>query len=58
MLVLQKELSVHKYVKIPEVPTFTGGAIGFVTYESQRVKDIWICVVIRLEVDVSGCGKN
>ena len=33
MLVLQKELSVHKYVKIPEVPTFTGGAIGFVTYD-------------------------
>ncbi|KAJ3558478.1 hypothetical protein NM688_g898 [Phlebia brevispora] len=28
--VLQSELSVHKYIKIPEVPTFTGGAIGYV----------------------------
>lgn len=33
MIALQKELSLHKYVKIPEVPTFTGGAIGFVTYD-------------------------
>ncbi|KAF7791275.1 hypothetical protein EIP86_002289 [Pleurotus ostreatoroseus] len=32
-LVLQKELSVHRYVKIPEVPTFTGGAIGYVAYD-------------------------
>lgn len=31
---LQRELSVYKYVKIPEVPTFTGGAIGFVSYDS------------------------
>lgn len=23
----------HKYVKIPEIPTFTGGAIGYVTYD-------------------------
>ncbi|KAI0340592.1 anthranilate synthase component [Trametopsis cervina] len=30
---LQKELSVHKYVKIPEIPTFTGGAIGYVAYD-------------------------
>lgn len=33
MIALQKELVMHKYVKIPEVPTFTGGAIGFVTYD-------------------------
>ncbi|EJU05727.1 anthranilate synthase component [Dacryopinax primogenitus] len=30
---LQKELSMYKYVKIPEVPTFTGGAIGYVGYD-------------------------
>ncbi|KZO95212.1 putative TRP2-anthranilate synthase component I [Calocera viscosa TUFC12733] len=30
---LQKELSMYKYVKIPEVPTFTGGAIGYVSYD-------------------------
>lgn len=30
---LQKELAAHKYVKIPEVPTFTGGAIGYVAYD-------------------------
>ncbi|THU99344.1 anthranilate synthase component [Dendrothele bispora CBS 962.96] len=33
MVVLQKELSLHQYVKIPEVPTFTGGAIGYVAYD-------------------------
>jgi len=33
MVALQKELAPFKYVKIPEVPTFTGGAIGFVTYD-------------------------
>lgn len=33
MLALQKELSVYKYIKIPEVPTFTGGAIGYVSYD-------------------------
>ncbi|KAJ3521374.1 hypothetical protein NMY22_g12346 [Coprinellus aureogranulatus] len=33
MAPLQKELSMFKYVKIPEIPTFTGGAIGFVTYD-------------------------
>ncbi len=32
-VILQKELSVHRYVKIPEVPTFTGGAIGYVAYD-------------------------
>ena len=31
--ILQKELAVHRYVKIPEVPTFTGGAIGYVAYD-------------------------
>ncbi|TFK64077.1 anthranilate synthase component [Pluteus cervinus] len=33
MVALQKELSLHKYIKIPEIPTFTGGAIGFVSYD-------------------------
>ncbi|KAJ7285671.1 ADC synthase [Mycena rebaudengoi] len=33
MVALQKELTLHKYVKIPEVPTFTGGAIGYVSYD-------------------------
>ncbi|GBE82412.1 anthranilate synthase component [Sparassis latifolia] len=33
MVALQKELAVYKYVKIPEVPTFTGGAIGYVGYD-------------------------
>lgn len=33
MVALQKELSLHQYVKIPEVPTFTGGAIGYVAYD-------------------------
>lgn len=31
--ILQKELAVHRYVKIPEIPTFTGGAIGYVAYD-------------------------
>ncbi|KAL5511513.1 TRP2 [Sanghuangporus vaninii] len=33
MSVLQKELASYRYVKIPEVPTFTGGAIGYVSYD-------------------------
>ncbi|KAH9934939.1 anthranilate synthase component [Fomitopsis serialis] len=33
MAALQKELSVYRYVKLPEVPTFTGGAIGYVAYD-------------------------
>ncbi|EIW84963.1 anthranilate synthase component [Coniophora puteana RWD-64-598 SS2] len=33
MVALQRELSVHQYIKIPEVPTFTGGAIGYVAYD-------------------------
>lgn len=33
MVALQKELALHQYVKIPEVPTFTGGAIGYVAYD-------------------------
>jgi anthranilate synthase component 1 len=33
MVALQKELSHHQYVKIPEVPTFTGGAIGYVSFD-------------------------
>jgi len=34
MEILQKELALHQYVKIPEVPAFTGGAIGYVSYEA------------------------
>jgi anthranilate synthase component 1 len=34
MAVLQRELGVYKYIKIPEIPTFTGGAIGFVGYDA------------------------
>jgi anthranilate synthase component I len=33
MTALQKELSVYRYVKIPEIPTFTGGAVGYVGYD-------------------------
>jgi anthranilate synthase component 1 len=33
MQVLQKELSPYEYIKIPEIPTFTGGAIGYVSYD-------------------------
>ena len=33
MVALQKELDRYQYIKIPEVPTFTGGAIGYVTYD-------------------------
>ncbi|KZV84437.1 anthranilate synthase component [Exidia glandulosa HHB12029] len=36
MTALQKELSVYKYIKIPEVPTFTGGAIGYVSFDCVR----------------------
>lgn len=32
-VVLQKELSIHRYIKLPEIPTFTGGAIGYVAYD-------------------------
>ncbi|TRM61793.1 ADC synthase [Schizophyllum amplum] len=30
---LEKELALHQYIKIPEIPTFTGGAIGYVAYD-------------------------
>lgn len=33
MVALQRELRAYKYVKIPEIPTFTGGAIGYVSYD-------------------------
>lgn len=33
LVALQKELSLHKYIKIPQIPTFTGGAIGYVSYD-------------------------
>lgn len=36
MVALQKELSAHKFVKLPQVPTFTGGAIGYVAYDCIR----------------------
>ena len=31
---LQSELEPYRYVQLPEVPTFTGGAVGFITYDS------------------------
>jgi anthranilate synthase component 1 len=34
MTVLQKELSLYQYVNIPEISTFTGGAIGYVAYDN------------------------
>ncbi|KAH9854022.1 anthranilate synthase component [Lenzites betulinus] len=34
LLALQKELGMYKYVKLPDVPTFTGGAIGYVGYDA------------------------
>nr|GAT43973.1 predicted protein [Mycena chlorophos] len=33
MNVLQRELALHQYIKIPEIPTFTGGAIGYVAFD-------------------------
>lgn len=34
LLPLEKELSKYSYVDVPGVPPFTGGAIGFVAYDS------------------------
>ncbi|WWC73244.1 uncharacterized protein I206_107210 [Kwoniella pini CBS 10737] len=31
---LEKELAPYRYVKIPQIGTFTGGAVGFITYDS------------------------
>ncbi|EIW66897.1 anthranilate synthase component I [Tremella mesenterica] len=31
---LEKELEPYRHVKLPSVPTFTGGAVGFITYDS------------------------
>lgn len=31
---LQSELEPFRYVQLPEVPTFTGGAVGFITYDA------------------------
>ncbi|ORY29172.1 ADC synthase [Naematelia encephala] len=31
---LEKELEQYRYVKVPQVPTFTGGAVGFITYDA------------------------
>lgn len=36
MLALQRELAVYRYVKLPEVPTFTGGAIAYVAYDAVQ----------------------
>ncbi|KAF8579489.1 anthranilate synthase component [Ramaria rubella] len=33
LVALEKELERYKYIKIPEIPTFTGGAIGYVAYD-------------------------
>ncbi|TFL07504.1 ADC synthase [Pterulicium gracile] len=33
MIALQKELALYKYVKVQEVATFTGGAVGYVSYD-------------------------
>lgn len=30
---LQKELNMYRYVKLPEIPCFTGGAVGYVSYD-------------------------
>jgi len=34
MRVLEQELNNYRYIRIPEVPTFTGGAIGYVSYDA------------------------
>ncbi|GFZ51434.1 Anthranilate synthase component I [Saitozyma sp. JCM 24511] len=34
LVALEKELEPYRYVKFPQVPTFTGGAVGFITYDS------------------------
>ncbi|CAK9786783.1 anthranilate synthase component [Cutaneotrichosporon oleaginosum] len=31
---LEKELEPYRYVKLDSVPTFTGGAVGFITYDA------------------------
>ncbi|OCF72446.1 anthranilate synthase component I [Kwoniella mangroviensis CBS 8886] len=31
---LEKELEPYRFVKIPQIGTFTGGAVGFITYDS------------------------
>ncbi|KAF9227864.1 anthranilate synthase component [Gyrodon lividus] len=33
MVALQRELSAYQYVKVPEIQTFTGGAIGYISYD-------------------------
>lgn len=34
MTALQRELAAYQYVRLPEIPTFTGGAIGYVGYDA------------------------
>jgi anthranilate synthase component 1 len=36
MLALERELSIYKYVNIPQVPMFTGGAISYVAYDAMQ----------------------
>jgi anthranilate synthase component 1 len=33
MVALQRELSLYKYIRIPELQAFTGGAIGYISYD-------------------------
>jgi anthranilate synthase component 1 len=33
MAVLASALAAHRYIPLPEIPTFTGGAIGYVSYD-------------------------
>jgi anthranilate synthase component I len=44
MIALQKELALYQYVNIPEIPTFTGGAIGYVAYDNiQHFEPKTVC---------------
>ncbi|KAL7421409.1 anthranilate synthase component 1 [Cryptotrichosporon argae] len=36
LVALEKELEPYRYAKLPEVPTFTGGAVGFITYDAIK----------------------
>ena len=33
MVALEKELALFQYVKLPQIPTFTGGAVGYISYD-------------------------
>lgn len=50
---LQKELERYKYVKLPEVPTFTGGAIGYVAYDCiQHFEPKTRCTTLTNPLDI------